>query len=387
MICVYDKHTPQDGFDNCGLAILNPLTAYITEELNGRYDYEITVFCDPNDDSWRHVVPYNMIKSSTTGQIFMIKKITYTAENGYPVVKAWADHIWYYLADMLVRECGDYRVMYWTLVDLFTEYDRETGTGTTYFSHGIGLTDYTFDYSSDYSQDVLPENMRNYHYKSVSLAYALLGSPDSVVNLWDAELHRDNFHFSINHRKEGTDDNMFELAYGVNCSNVIRTIDYTNRITEIVPRDNFDHVFGISIQPDAGTFPHQVFAGPQFSYESDSEAQFIRDSQDYFGQYWQPTNSLEVSFVDQSGTDRSNGINTLDKIKVGNKGYVTDVIGNREETKIISVKINDITGRVENIKLGQFIGSQLHPSKFDRLLQTDDSASRRLRRFEDAANT
>lgn len=382
MICVYDKHTPQDGFDNCGIAILKPLTAYITEELNGRYDYEITAFCDPSDDSWQHIAPYNMIKSSSTGQIFMIKKVTYSAESGYPTVKAWADHIWYYLADMLVRECGDFRALHWTLEDLFTE--RIGDTGTTYFSHGAGLTDYTFSHTTDFPYN---DDFREYHYKSVSLAYALLGAPDSVVNLWKAELHRDNFNFSINHRKQGTEDNMFELQYGVNCSNISSTIDYTNRITEIKPRENFGHEWGISIVPDAGTFPHQVFAGPQFSYESYNQDQFHRDSQDYFGRYWQPETSYEVTFIDRHGTDHSNGSITLDRIKVGNKGHITDVIGNRNETKIISTKINDITHRVENVKLGQFINSQLHPDKFDKLLQTDDSASRRLRRLEDAINS
>ena len=65
MITVHDKHTPQDGFNNCGLAVLHPTSAYITEELNGRYDYEIEMPCLPDDDSWRYLVKYNILKSST----------------------------------------------------------------------------------------------------------------------------------------------------------------------------------------------------------------------------------------------------------------------------------------------------------------------------------
>lgn len=106
MITIHGLHTEQDDFNNCGLAVLHPTSAYITEELNGRYDYEIEVPCihdDPygNNDSWRHIKKYNILKASN-GQLFQINNVQFYTNNGVPYVKAYAPHIWYYLSDMLV---------------------------------------------------------------------------------------------------------------------------------------------------------------------------------------------------------------------------------------------------------------------------------------------
>jgi hypothetical protein len=91
LVHIYDKHTEQNAFDTNGIAIINPKSATLTEELNGRYDYEITAVCDPNDDSWRALKVYNIIKSPSTGQLFMIYKVKYTSQGGYPSVTAYAD--------------------------------------------------------------------------------------------------------------------------------------------------------------------------------------------------------------------------------------------------------------------------------------------------------
>ena len=111
MITVYDLHTEQNDFNNCGLAILKPTSAYTTEELNGSYSFEIEVPCvrdDPREgryeDTWKCVKMYNILKNSE-GQLFQIYKLQYFTQNGVPYLKAWSQHIWYYLADMLTLEC------------------------------------------------------------------------------------------------------------------------------------------------------------------------------------------------------------------------------------------------------------------------------------------
>ena len=125
MITVHGMHTEQNDFNNCGLAILKPTSAYITEELNGRYDMEIEVPCIPddpregrNEDSWKFIKMYNILKSSE-GQLFMIHKIDYSIKNGVPYLRAYATHIWYYLADMLTVECTGRNVAYAAVNHLF----------------------------------------------------------------------------------------------------------------------------------------------------------------------------------------------------------------------------------------------------------------------------
>lgn len=386
MICIYDKHTPQDGFDNLGLRILNPLSAYINEELNGRYNYEITCPMVPDDDSWTFIKPFNIIKSST-GQLFQIDKVVTSTSGGVPVITAYADHIWYYLADMFVIHAEDTRDAWFAMKHIFTELKRPSETGgafdfsndkATLFSHGAGLTDYNFDWS------VQLDGMHYYKFDCVSLAYAILGSSESIVNQWEGYLHRDNFRFSINKEaKEGSIDNAFELLYGINCTEVKCTYDFSGQITEHwgFGRE-FTQWYGVSVQPDAGFYPHQVITAARYVVPSDTSE--IRPlAQRYYSENHPPHKTYEVNFVDPKGTSfEQSEWGVLRGLKVGDRGYVTSLDGDRDEQVIISTRYNDITERVDSLKLGKFLRSQLHESSLDGVTYDDDSASRRLDKIE-----
>ena len=377
MITIHGLHTEQDNFNNCGLAILHPTSAYITEELNGMYQYEIEVPCIPDDptgrgnDSWKHVKVYNILKAST-GQLFQIDKVQYFTRGGVPYIKATAPHIWYYLADMLVFHAEDTRSLYWAMEDLFTERSRlpDPEVGTTWFSHGTGLTDYTFDFRHYY---IPPgeSDMRTYKFDYVSLGNAILGNSDSICNLWDVELHRDNFYFSLMRRKEGTSDGAFYLKYGLNCTDVKYMEDISARKTEVRFHDNGGTTRALSLVPDAGTFPHQAIAGAHFTYEDpfykdpQGREPLERDLSDYWATNSGPKYTWEVSYIDFHLTNRETGYER--PLKVGDAGTVEDAFGNRtDDIRIISLKTNDLTGRVEQIKLGSFISSGLHQSRWDK---------------------
>jgi len=383
MVHIYDKHTEQNAFDTNGIAIINPQSATITEELNGRYDYQLTAVCDPNDDSWRALKVYNIIKSATTGQLFMIYKVTFSSSGGYPTVTAYANHIWYYMADMFTKFYEDSRSMYWTLVQLFK--DKWTDPdGSTYWSHGTGLTEYTFTFNVD-GYDT-SSDVKYCKFENVSLAYAILGSPDSVINAWNAELHRDNFSFTISRPKDASQGIDFEFEYGVNCSEVTFTNDYTDRITELQVYDNFGHFQWLSFVPDAGTFPHQVHVGLALSYDRDDGDKFHDDYSDYWNAYCHSTESWEVSFVDPAGTDQYAGWSGADVVKVGDICRIKDAVGNVGTQRVISTKINDVTGRLEQIKLGKFVNAAGHLEKYNRLVSGDDAAYRRIKALENTVN-
>mgnify|MGYP003291429938 CR=1 FL=1 len=390
MICVFDKHTPQNSFDTCGLRILNPTSAFIMEELTGRYDYEISCPMLSDDDSWQFLQPYNIIKASN-GQLFQINKVVTHTVNGVPTITAYAPHIWYYLADMCVVKCEDTREAYWTMRDLFTEIQRPThgepfGEGTTLFSHGAGLTDYNFSWS------VQLDGMHHYKFKNCSLAYAILGAADSVVNLWGGYLHRNNFEFSIRKdRKQDTSDNAFELVYGYNCSDIKCTIDYSKRITEHWGWSQFGQYAGVSFIPDAGTFPRQVISAADYScHETDYNGEVTELTafiDDYFAENSQPTVTYDVNYVDAKDTSYEfNGWDSLRRLKVGDSGYVTGLDGRREHQTIISVKYNDITQRIDSLKLGEFIHSPLHETRWDKIISDDTAAYRRLDVLEKRMN-
>ena len=387
MITVHGMHTEQNDFNNCGLAIIKPTSAYITEELNGRYDMEIEVPCVPDDpregrheDSWKFLKMYNIIKSSE-GQLFMIHKIDYSMKNGVPYLRAYANHIWYYLADMLTVECEGDNVAWAAVNHLFTPRNAQ-GEGCTWFSGGDGLTSYEFDKWVDPELDAV----FHYKYKNVTLASALLGNSDSVINLWGGELWRDNFNFRIDRRKYDSIDDAFELIYGVNCRDVKYTEDTTNRKTEVVASCN-NGMFArkVSVVPGVpASFPHQAISGLDFSYENPSEALLERD----LGVWWSENTgwvyNWEVDYVDFKNTNKGADWEQRRKIRVGDTGIVQDAFGHRQSQKIIATKYNDITGRLESIKLGTFKESGLHESRWDKKIMKseDEPVMNRVRCLE-----
>ena len=372
MITVYGLHTEQNDFANCGLAVLHPTSAYITEELNGRYDLEIDVPCihdDPHgdNDTWKYVRVYNILKASN-GQLFQINKVQYYTKSGVPYVKAYAPHIWYYLSDMCVFHAESYTEAYWAMVDLFTERTRgDDPHGTTWFSHGAGLTDYNFDWS------IVGAGERYYKFDYTSLANAILGNSDSICNLWGLEIHRDNFRFSLRPRKEGTSDGAFYLKYGINCTDVKFTYDSSSRKTELHMHDNGGDTTAISYDPILGLFPHQAISGAYMTYENPSIDLLSQDRGIYWDEVSQIKSTWEVNYVDFHLTDHETGYER--PLKVGDAGTVEDAIGNKtDDIRIISLKTNDLTNRVEQIKLGHFISSGLHQSRWDRkVLATNDT--------------
>lgn len=391
MITVHGMHTEQNDFNNCGLAILRPTSAYITEELNGRYDMEIEVPCVPDDpregrseDSWKFVKMYNILKSSE-GQLFMIHKIEYSVKNNVPYLKAYANHIWYYLADMLTLECQGQNNNAWQVVNHLFEPRDVHGNGCTWFSGGTGLTTYTFDKYIN-PELVLNQNpARKYHYRNVQLANALLGNSDSVVNVWGGEIYRDNFYFRIDKRKYGTVDDAFELVYGVNCRDVRYTEDTTNRKTEIHTSCNGGMwAFAKSVIPDAGLFPHQAISGFDLSYSEPNEEDYYQDIDNWWSENTGWIYNWEVDYVDFKDTNKGANWNQMRKIRVGDKGVVQDAFGHRQSQKVIATKYNDITGRLESIKLGSFKESGLHVSRWEKkvMVSTDNPEVKRIENVE-----
>lgn len=387
MITVHGMHTEQNDFNNCGLAIIKPTSAYITEELNGRYDFEIEVPCVPddprsgrNEDSWKFVKMYNILKSSE-GQLFMIHKIDYSMKNGVPYLRAYATHIWYYLADMLTVECKGRNVAWAAVNHLFEPRDIH-GNGCTWFSGGTGLTTYTFSPWVDPELD----SVIDYSYKNITLASALLGNSDSVINLWGGELWRDNFQFRIDARKYDAADNAFELVYGINCRDVKYTEDTTNRMTEVhASCNNGMFPTAVSIVPgNPASFPHQAISGLDFSYEQPSQELVDRD----LGAWWSENTgwifNWEVDYVDFKGTNKGADWDKRHKIRVGDTGTVQDAFGHRQTQKVIATKYNDITGRLESIKLGTFKESGLHESRWDKKIMKseDEPVMNRVRCLE-----
>ena len=172
-------------------------------------------------------------------------------------------------------------------------------------------------------------------------------------------------------RKEYTSDGAFYLKYGINCTDVRFTEDVSDRITEIRAYCK-GGAFAKSIAPD-GSFPHQAIYAAFFTYENPSMDALIQDSDVYWNAASGIKHNWEVTYVDFHLTDRETGYER--PLRVGDGGTVEDAVGNKDDNvRIIALKTNDITNRVESIKLGSFKSSGLHQSRWDKKVQdTNDT--------------
>lgn len=204
MICVYDKKTTKGNFDNNGLGILNePISCYVTEELNGDYSLELEYAA--NSKKAKHLEEWNIIK--TDGQLFRIYKVEKNSD-GKNIIKVWAKHIFYDLAyyfieDMKAENCSVKTALQKSLV-------------------GDLIVIYTAD------SDIINANSISIVEKNPVEAIF------SIINIWECgELKRDNFDIKIL-KSIGKDAGVL-IAQGKNISGLKFNSDTTSVVTKLYP--------------------------------------------------------------------------------------------------------------------------------------------------------
>ncbi|AOR22736.1 phage tail spike protein [Clostridium taeniosporum] len=204
MICVYDKKTTKGNFNNNGFGILNePISCYITEELNGEYSLELEYAT--NSKKAKYLEEWNIIKAD--GQLFRIYKVEKNSE-GKNIIKVWAKHIFYDLAyyfieEMKAENCSVKTALQKCLV-------------------GDLIVIYTAD------SDIITSNSINVVEKNPVEAIF------SIINIWGlGELKRDNFDVKIL-KSIGRDAGVL-IAQGKNISGLKFNSDTTSVVTKLYP--------------------------------------------------------------------------------------------------------------------------------------------------------
>lgn len=369
-IALYDKFTKQDRFKYNGIGFLrNAIQCYSEKELNGAWELSMTYPITNRDEMWKHLKPWNIIKN-TKGQLFVIYKVEKSLLNSGMSISVKARHMFYYLND---------KVVYNAVAENFNGYYAIAHImGNTDFTHENGLTDYEFSYNSDI------EITKNINYSDVSVTYALLGAPDSVVNLYGGELYRDNFYFSINKRMENAKDYAFNLVYGYNLAGVKETVDVTDYYSHINGTDNYGNLFGVSWVP-SGTFPHHISKSVKFSYNE--EVRLEQDVQDYFAQHKDPITGYTVVFDDLKNTNKWCEWAQLQRYDVGDSGIVrAGALDIFTTQKIIKTKYNELKEKMESMTLGNFEPSIIRKDRFTNIAEKSANSTR-LDRLETIANT
>lgn len=374
MLCVYDKFTKKDNFNNCGIGILRPSLFKTYEELNGDYSVSIEYPITDQDSTWMYLTPYNIIKNSE-GQLFFIHTCGTDMNMGKSVWKAQARHISYYLADKMIFDCkyDNYDCMYalYAMKD-HTQISWGDAPGSSY-------VEYDFYFSSD-----IRDKLANIDYNAINPINALIGASNSIVNLYGGEIHRDNFRISVDHRKEGSKDNAFSIVHGINMKAVRENISTTDMLTTLRSEDNYGQG-KISSFSDVSMAPHQIIKHVKFSYNG--ESRFDKDHDDYFWAHTEPKLSYEVTFKDLKNIPEYSEWMKFQRYRVGDTGRIfSKLLKIDTKQKVISRTLNDITGETESMTLGNFMPSLFMNSKYNNLLAKNDSAGKRLDVLESKVN-
>ena len=371
-ICVYDMSTSEeellanwheDGYkdyktlsDNHGLCVLEPSVCEITEELNGTYELYME---HPFDElgRWKALAEHNIIKAN--GQLFrIIKKRTKLNQSGEKVRAVNAMHIFYDWNTKLIQHAktdGGGHAAYWFIRMIFDNIFWDDPNNEYPF--------YGFDWSTDFGDEV-----RWAEFNNTSVTAAIMGSGSSFVNVYGAELHRDNFSFSLNRRKEGANDNAFSIRYGIDMVEVEETVDYTNFCSKLVASDNYGNTI-VKAWNKTYSLPHNFVKGVQFNYSDNNFSRFSSDVDAYFSKVYLPATSYKVRYADFSNSPMYTEFDTLKRCNVGDEGEIfCEELGINTKQKVVKKVIDVLKNETVSTELSNLSASIVRQNLFTNII-------------------
>lgn len=352
-ITVHDMATAQDDFDNNGLAILDPTSCEISEELNGAYELTLT---HPIDDTgkWRQLLELNIIKAR--GQLFRIyNKATKLNSDGSRERTVNARHIFYDLNDRVLENVT-----------------VEDKSGHAFIAC---VMTHTFDadpeghytlYNYTYTSDV--EDKASSEFDAVSPVAALMGEDNCFINRFGGELLRDNFYFSINKRRESSVDHAETIQYGIDMLEIEETVDYTDMCTYLKCYDNFGNGWFVSYVPNV-RLAHDCSKVVRFSYDKPDFPQLIKDGRNYFGDIWLPSVAYAVKFANLKNSELYKDFLNLQNYNVGDTVPIfCEELGITTVEKVVKKTINAISGETISVDLGSRKSSLTRKDKFGQTI-------------------
>ena len=386
-ITIYDMLSTKPDFLTNGLAILEPISASIHEIINGEYSLTLTHPIDVNG-KWRYIRESNIIKCQ--GQLFTIKRVqwNHTSENS-GTVTAYCEHIFYQLNDLFIygldyREPEKFTYCLSAMNRIMSIY-VSLDEGTMYR--------FAYDWDSDWDFGSSPWTMI-IDGAGQTPVEKLIGS-GGIIDEKGGELYRNNFHFSINERMEGAEDNAFDLRFGSNMCGMNRTID-TSTLALHLRMDDQETGTMIALSYDGRSFP--LFQFPH----NIPRSQFVNYEPDFYDWFWERMNNgesdvaydvlLSRMFADLNAWWRKSctpvicyDVQVADlkeiypelsnhyKYKVGNSGTIYDeLLGGKVTLKITETETDGITGEVTRVVFGSknsFTRGAGYPLEFNQVPQ------------------
>lgn len=326
MINLYDKN--ERSFATNGLVILSDCkSCFITEELNGQFELELEYPLDERG-KWTYLVEDNIIKAD--GQLFRI----YHKVKNLASIKVNARHIFYDLLDNLVENLN--------LVN---------ATGAGALDNVISNTQYSHPFNC--SSDVSGSLTKTYAKKNPT---EIIMGTDGIIANCGGELVRDNFTIKLL-QSRGVDRGVL-ISYGKNIIGIEETLDLDGICTRLMPigKDGLLLSEKYIDSPYINNFPHPKIRTVEFS-DCEDEATLRTTTQNYIGtsKCDIPQFNYKIDFIELSKTEEYKNYAILETVDMGDTVTIRhNKLNINLKAKVIKIVQNCITGRIENIELGNF---------------------------------
>lgn len=327
MICIYDSK--ETDFNNNGLVVLSDCKSFFTtEKLNGEYEVELEYPLD-SQGKWKYILEDEIVKNSE-GQLFRI----YNKKKTLSGIKANARHIFYDLLDNFLEDVRPTNISGYGALDWILK--------NTQYSHPFIA-----------NGDVGGNSTRYFVRKNV--VEAILGK-EGIINTWGGEIVRDNFIIKLLNAR-GLDRGVL-VSYGKNIQGIEETLDIDSICTRLMPKGK-DGLLLTEKYIDSqyiNNFSHPKIKMVEFSDIEDEETlrsaaieYMISNKIDI------PLANYKVDFIELSKTVEYKNYAILERVYLGDIVTIRhSKLGMDLKAKVISIKKNDLTKRIEKIELGSF---------------------------------
>lgn len=374
-ISVYSAYEKQNGFKHNGLAILRPSKCTTYQEMNGRWDCTLT---HPIDEwgRWKYLLPSNVLK--IRGQLFRIDRIETSAEVNSQSIEVHAKHIWYDLAD---------RVLYKEKIENETdgksqlvEISAQEYINNVFSRQKAPQWEIHYDepfYAFQGSSDI--EKKCTFDINNSTLASALIGDSNCLINQTGGELYRNNFYFSINQRMENAKDNAFSIRYGADMVKVKQILDWTDAYSYTLSYDNYGNMLQKAWIESGDLFRlhHHRMKIVEFNYKEATD-KFWSDANAWFDANCYPKITYEVEIANIKDDPKYKDFVNLQDYEIGYSGKIyIEQFDISTEQKIIAIETDELTNN-KKITLGNMKNSWIRPNYQEGVYGSGSAASQQL---------
>ncbi len=324
MINLYES--TETDFSYNGLVVLNDCKAVFVEEmLNDKFELELEYPIDKRG-KWQYLIEGNIIK--VDGQLFRI----YYKEKTLSGIKVSARHIFYDLLDNFVESCN---------------IGNLNGAGA--LNAILSNTQYVHDFSS--LSDIEVSN--TYAIDKQNPVEAIMGN-SGVISKYGGELVRDNFTIRL-YQSRGMDREVL-VSYGKNIIGIEESLDMGSVVTRLMPIGNNGLLLSEKYLDSSliSNYPHPIVKAIEFmDCETADDLRSI--GQTYLSQNDKPLVNYKVDFIELSKTVEYADYAILETVYIGDTVTVRhSKLGIDLKCKVIRIKKNELTNRIEVVELGSF---------------------------------